>query len=294
MVAVSVIMTAFNAGQFLAEAVSSIVNQDFSDWELILVDNSSTDGSIERLTVLDSRIQLIRLPQNIGRTSALIIAMSRAKGEFCGVLDADDIAMNNRLQFQVDYLRRNLEVVLLGSLVVELLDNGHESLKNSPSGLISHDQLAERNVFVHSSVMFRREVCVSIGGYDERFRYAQDYDLFQRFAMVGECHILNVPLTKLRIHPNSETRKSGGQNVRIADELALAELAPKRLNLSLRGMQLNKRRQALCILERAWHEFRRAKFLSAVWLFRDVICRDPKMSWLFYLVRGRPTPLDLG
>jgi glycosyltransferase involved in cell wall biosynthesis len=292
MVAVSVIMTAFNAGQFLAEAVSSVLKQDFFDWELILVDNSSTDGSLERLNVLDSRIQLIRLPQNIGRTRAICLAVSRAKGEFCAVLDADDIAMNDRLQFQVNYLRRNPEVVLLGSHVVELLDTGREIERNSPSGLISHDQLAERNVFVHSSVMFRREVYVSIGGYDERFRYAQDYDLFQRFAMVGECHILNIPLTKLRIHSNSETRKSSSQHIRIADELALSELAPKRLNLSSRGLQLNKRRQALCTLERAWHEFRRAKFFLALWLFRDVIRRDPEMSWIFYLVRGRPIPFN--
>jgi len=289
-VTVSVIMTAFNAGGALAEAVSSMLGQRFSDWELILVDNGSTDGSVQGLEVVDERVKTIHLPNNIGRTRALMLALARAKGEFCAVLDADDVAMEDRLQIQLDFLGQNPQVVLLGSRVCEFSNSGNESLKQSPSGVISHDQLGERNVFVHSSVMFRRAICLSIGGYDERFQYAQDYDLFQRLASIGECQILPVVLSKLRVHSDSETRRRGNQLVRIYDELVLSQLAPKRLRLSPQGIRLNQRRQALCYLEKAGHEFRNRNLISGVRSLQGVVRCDPKMSWAMYLARGRPLP----
>ena len=88
---VSVLMTAHNAGRYVAEAIESLIGQEYQKWELILIDNGSTDGSILDDLITDERIKLTRLAMNIGRTPALELALMQANHPYVAVLDADDI-----------------------------------------------------------------------------------------------------------------------------------------------------------------------------------------------------------
>lgn len=272
------------------EAVTSVIRQSYSSWELILVDNASTDGSFESLGVRDSRIKVVRLHRNVGRVKALQIALANAKGELCAVLDADDIAWDRRLELQVEVFDRNPEAVLSGTNFFELLESGETRRSKEVWGLVSNDQLAERNVFTHSTAMFRKEVALKAGGYDSRFEYAHDYDLFQRLAMHGTCHILREALVTVRHHQGRLTAKKDWQFIRIKNELELFVAASDRLELSEVGKRLNTRRQALCTLELAWHELRAMRVGGALRTCMRVVLIDPKMTWIWYLLRGKPIP----
>lgn len=291
---VTVLMTAFNAGGYLSVAIQSLLRQSLSDWKLILVDNGSTDDSVSSLKLEDSRIQIFRFAANVGRTQALQFALTQSGTPFTAVLDADDVAHPNRLSQQLSSLELSDDLVLVGSHVTFLIEgDGCLPKLNEVVGTISHDQLAERNPFVHSSVMFRTSAALTSGGYDDKYPYAQDYDLFQKLALIGRCSILPSQLTGLRIHPKSITRNQTFVLQRLTDELHLSQLAADRLQLSPLGVRLNRRRQALVHLELAYNELLSGRILSGLKNLAFGVKIDPTMSWILYLLRGRPYPKAL-
>jgi glycosyltransferase involved in cell wall biosynthesis len=286
MVAISVLTTSYNAGNYLSEAIQSLLLQSFGDFEVILVDNGSTDGSIEHANVRDVRIRLIRLEDNIGRTPALALALNEAQGTYIAILDADDIAKPDRFLVQEQFLRKNLEVQLVGT-GVEFIDWEGRGLsdRNCYVGEVSHDDLAERNLFFNSSVMFRRHTAVELGGYDSQFEYAQDYDLFVRLATAGRAVILADKLTKVRISNTNYTSSKGMRLVRLLDEQKIFKEIPKRLVLSPRGVRLNRRRQAISNLALGAAELLDERRISGVRTLCRGVLIDPTFSWLPYLTR---------
>ena len=288
MTAVSVLMTAFNAGRHLAEAVESIIAQDHDNWELVLIDNGSTDKAFFPYVDTDTRIRVTALPQNIGRTRALQLALETARHPYVAVLDADDVCRPNRLRIQSNFLDRSESTVLVGSCVdvidAETRVTGELCLK---TGLITHDALAERNVFVNSSVMFRKSSAINIGGYDYRFAYAQDFHLFLRLASVGECHVLEDRLTGLRILPTSVTRSGSANLSRAVDEAALFTLAPSLLQLTPRGRSLNRRRRAITTMFLGYTLMRRGQIGRGLVDLVKGACLDPRFSWVPYVIRAR-------
>lgn len=288
---VTVLMTAFNAGEYLSEAVDSLVRQTFLEWQLVLIDNGSTDNSFAPLKSDDPRIRILKLSTNIGRTKALQLALSHVDTPFVAILDADDLSHPDRLSRQLSIFDTSPDVVLVGSHVTLLLEGGTKSQTvNEYAGVISHDQLAERNPFIHSSVMFRTSAVVAVGGYNDNYSYAQDYDLFQRLATIGQCQILQSQLVSLRVHPQSMTNGRGSTLLRLKDEAALFSLAQSRLQISRRGRRMNRRRQALVYLEMGFYAILDGQTLSGLKALARSIRVDPSLSWIFYLLRGRPIP----
>jgi len=283
-------MTAYNAGSFLEEAVMSILSQTFVNWQLILIDNGSTDHSVELIDLSDSRICLTRFDENIGRTAALQYGLERASGSLIAILDADDLAQPARLQTQVEFMKRHPDLVLVGSLVHRFSDDNHQIYqKDSVCGEVSHDQLGERNIFVHSSVMYRKQDAVCAGGYDPTFQYAQDYDLILKLATRGKCYIINQELTSLRLHASSVTQSAEGRTTRILDEHRAFQLAASRLRLSKRGKRLNRRRIVISTAELALLHFKFGRWklgLKAVSTIKPVAL----LHALIYLLRGRRLP----
>lgn len=286
-------MTAHNAGAFLKEAVDSIISQSLVNWRMVLIDNGSDDNSTRFLDGSDSRIKLFILPENIGRAAALRFGLGLIDTPFTAVLDADDIALPNRFARQLSVLQQEPGVVLTGThveLITNRLDLTHPS--NQISGRITHDQLGERNVLVHSSLMYRTDIAKGAGGYRFQYQYAQDFDLILRMASIGECFMIPETLTKLRIHADSISNRADSRLNRLSDESHLFRMAPDLLRLTLRGKELNRRRQALVNLERCFYELRRGQLLAFFRLIFSTLRVDPRLTWITYLLRGRPSPAD--
>ena len=213
---VSVLMTVYNAGAYLEASLASITDQSFADWELVVVDDASTDGSLSVLqdwSRRDPRIRVIPNQQNKGQTPCLNQGLRLCQGTWIARQDADDLSHPRRLELQLEYLQNHPETVLLGTQGVLINERGRRiGLLDIPcdaAGILWAASFL--NPFLHTSVIFRRDVVVAeFGGYDERFRIAQDYDLWMRLAAIYPTANLKARLVSYR-HLGSSLSKTGSE-----------------------------------------------------------------------------------
>jgi glycosyltransferase involved in cell wall biosynthesis len=182
--AVSVVLAVRDGAAWVTAAVGSILGQTDGDHELIVVDDGSTDATMDLLAGIgDPRLRLVR-QEAAGLTRALNRALGLARAELVARLDADDLALPERLARQRAFLAAHPDVGLLGTAALEVDAAGHPAGEVRPPGddAAIRRALIRSNPFVHSSVMARRALLAAAGGYDERVTVAQDYDLWMRLA----------------------------------------------------------------------------------------------------------------
>lgn len=204
--AISVLMPVYNASAYVREAVASICAQTFGDFEVILIDDGSTDGSLAVLrefAARDSRIRLVSRP-NVGLTRTLNEGLKLARGHFIARMDADDISVPHRFEKQLEYLRAHPECVCVGSRV-RLIDPCGSPLRESDHKLtqeqIDHDLLAGIGwAIVHPAALMRRDAVTAVGGYREQYDSVEDLDLFLRLSEMGEVANLPDVLLEYRQH----------------------------------------------------------------------------------------------
>lgn len=199
--AVSVVMPTFNDRPVIAAAVDSILAQTFTAWELIIVDDASTDGTAEFIeaTYADPRIRLIRMDNNSGSGPCRNRAIDAARGEFIAVMDADDVSLPERLSLQVNRLRAAPDLVAVSAQVLEFGTWGGPVLGSWPTSPtdIALRQESQKMPIPHPAAMFRKEALVEVGAYDTECRRAQDYGLFLRLAD-ARLETLSEPLVMYR------------------------------------------------------------------------------------------------
>jgi len=275
---VSVLMTVYNAAAYLRDSVGSILAQTFPDWELIVVDDGSTDGSREVLaSYSDPRVRVFALPTNIGRTPALRHAFSHVRGEYIAVLDADDISRPERLEKQVSYLDRHPDTVLVGTWAEFFGDDGRIIASWTPKGDAQslRDQLAQYNPVVHSSSMYRANVALDVQGYPEEFRYAQDYALWLKLAARGEIGMIEENLCRFRIVATSMTR---GVRFRIEvarDQLELLLLAGRSLPLTKQARRKNREEVTIARVRYGVALMRKGSLLQGLSSIALAVVRNP-------------------
>lgn len=201
---ISIIMSVYNGQKYLEESIKSILNQKYDNFEFIIVNDKSTDDSLKIINSFnDPRIILIDNSQNIGLTKSLNKALKLAKGKYIARQDDDDISLPERLKEQFNYLEKNLETALLGTFVYRIDSNGKiiDEVHNLKSP--SYEDMLKHNHIKHGSVMLKKDIIRDIGGYNELFKYVQDYELWIRVSKKYTIKNLETPLYKLRIHPDS-------------------------------------------------------------------------------------------
>lgn len=205
----SVILPVYNCRRYLKAAIDSIRTQTCPDFEFILVDDGSTDGSaalIDRAAQADSRIRVIRRP-NTGIVGALNDGLAVATAEFIARMDGDDLAEPTRFAAQLAFLEQHPEVVALGT-AARIIDarSAVVDLYQPPSdhdGIIEHLLRGNGAALLHPSVVFRREALEAAGRYSPEFCKAEDLDLFLRLARLGRFANLPEPLMRYRLHLQS-------------------------------------------------------------------------------------------
>jgi glycosyltransferase involved in cell wall biosynthesis len=207
---ITVLLAVFNGEQYLREAIDSVLAQTFTDFEFLIIDDGSTDGSLQIIADYakrDPRLRVVTRP-NKGLTHTLNEGVALASGEFLARMDADDVCMPRRFERQIAFLRENPQCVLLGSRVL-LMD---------PEGLPiremcleqSHEQIDQAHLnrgwpVVHPAVMMRLSAIKQVGGYRDEFDTLEDLDLFLRLAEVGRLANLPDVLLHYRQHFASVT-----------------------------------------------------------------------------------------
>jgi glycosyltransferase involved in cell wall biosynthesis len=198
---VSVLMAAYNAEATLEAAVQSIVEQTFTSWELVVVDDGSRDATgdlLLRLSDSDSRIRPLLQGANRGLAASLNHALSVSRGELIARMDADDRSFRERLALQVAFMDDHPEIDVLGGGAVEVDPTG--AVCGELRRPADHRQLVARiyheNPFIHPTVMIRRSVMEELGGYDTTLRRGQDYDLWLRAYPRSRFHNLEGSLIR--------------------------------------------------------------------------------------------------
>lgn len=206
--AVAVLMSVHNGDPWIAEAVGSVLGQTFGDFELLVVDDGSTDRTGAILDgVGDPRLTVIHQPR-AGLTRSLNRALRLSAAPLVARLDADDVALPERFARQVAFLDAHPEVGLLGTGCHEISPTGQtlRTIRPPVGDLAIRRALIRKNLFVHSSVMMRREALEQAGAYDESLPVAQDYDLWLRMSRVARMANLPEPLVVRRLTPGRVSR----------------------------------------------------------------------------------------
>lgn len=219
---VSIIVPTHNRERYLSRCLDSVLSQTYSNWELIIVDDASTDRTRDIVGgyMKDLRVKYLRNDSNAGIHKAVHRGFQETQGVYVARLDDDDEWIDrDKLSRQVEFLEKNKDCVLVGTGMI-VVDSGGEELfryllPETDEGI--RLRMLGKNCFANSTVMFRRDVAVSVGGYqtDSMLRYFEDYDLWLRLGQKGKLHNLPIYGTRYMVHHTSITSQNKREHLRV-------------------------------------------------------------------------------
>lgn len=222
--AISVVMAVFNGGIYLSQAIESILQQSWRDFEFIIINDGSTDQTaaiIDEYAREDSRIKIISR-ENRGLVASLNEGVAEAKSDLIARMDADDISHPNRFLEQINYLREHPLVVCVGSYY-EVIDEDGDLLTtlNAPTKNESIQQalIKGHTVICHPTAIYRKDAFEKAGGYDNKFFLVEDLDLWLKLGELGELANIPIPLVKYRTNINSVSTQAGIEQMNRAAEV---------------------------------------------------------------------------
>lgn len=208
-ISVSVIMNCFNGEEFLVEAIDSVFNQTFSEWEIIFFDNASTDRSREIANSYGRKLKYYRNDKTVPLGEARSKAITYAAGKYLAFLDCDDLYLNNKLAKQVKMMDDNRFVMSYGS--AEIIDKDglfvKKSLAVNSSGNIFGKLLLNYDINMQSVMLLRSFLLDNNLSFPARFQYGPDYDLFMEIATIEKVGVLHDVLVNTRIHQAALTHR---------------------------------------------------------------------------------------
>lgn len=217
---ISVVLSCYNASRWLSETIECVLNQSFTEFELVIIDDGSKDDTpdiINHYAAKDDRVVPI-FKANSGLPDSLNIGLRKARGGWIARIDADDLWELSHLKEHVEVTKCMPEVVLIGSNCHEIDENG--GVLRECQYPESHDFLI-RNLerlmrfFPHSSAFYRADLARLVGGYNPRIRKAEDWRLWLALAAKGGVYCIQKPLVKIRIHDNQISFSDGGRRQQI-------------------------------------------------------------------------------
>ena len=293
---VSVLMSVFNQAAFLLDAVASILEQTYRDFEFIIINDASTDSSpeqLEQMRLQDTRIRLFHNAQNLGLTRSLNLGLEFVQGIYIARMDADDIALAERLEKQVAFMDRHTEIGVCGTWVQTMGETSRSVWQYPTDDQSIRCHLLFESALAHPSVMLRRSLLKSVAlTYDPTFRYAQDYEFWTRLSQ--KTQLANIPevLIYYRVHSEQvgKTQSAGQRDctirihkmqfIQLGIEATEHDLA---LHEAIGTWQLQANKTFVCQVERWLNKLRRAnqkthvyqeptfsKFLGERWF---LVCR---------------------
>jgi glycosyltransferase involved in cell wall biosynthesis len=205
---VTVLLPVYNAGKYVADAIGSVLRQDFTDFELLIINDGSKDHSADVIAGYDDpRIRVLH-QENIGLVATLNRGLAVAAGEYIARFDADDICYPTRLREQLEFLRANPDYVLVGAEADYMDEAGNYiftyRFRDYEDAEIKANAFRQCPV-IHASVMYRKQAVIDAGGYDPRAVTFEDHMLWRNLAAFGKMKNMRHPLIKVRFNPDSVT-----------------------------------------------------------------------------------------
>ncbi|MGS1013658.1 glycosyltransferase family 2 protein [Rhodanobacter sp. UC4450_H17] len=230
---VSVIIATYNGASFLPKSIASALEQSLPALEILIIDDGSTDGTaalVKNLALVDGRVRLIKLPHNLGPSTARNVGLDQARGDWIAILDADDLCLPDRFARQVQFLQE-AGLDLCGSWFVEFGQGPARTARWPHTEPALRAAMLFQSTICHPTVMARREVFDRYR-YREEYRLAEDYDLFAR--AMADFRMANVPevLLRYRRHSNQATQTQRKAMEEVTRGIRLEILANQGINAS--------------------------------------------------------------
>lgn len=203
---ITVLMSVYNGEKYLREAIDSILNQTFMDFEFLIINDGSIDKTADILqSYTDPRIRIVNNEENMGLTKSLNRGLKIARGRYIARMDADDISYPRRLEVQYEYMEKNPDVGIVDNWVniIDSEGNVTSSLKWNCSSEDIYYTLNFRNCLVHGSTFLRKDLVMDNGGYNETIKVSQDFELWNRISKVAKIHKIQETLIKRRVTSDS-------------------------------------------------------------------------------------------
>ena len=208
---VSVVLPTYNNAQYLYKAIDSVFTQSFTDFEIIVIDDASTDNTADILSAFkDNRLRVITNPNNLGVASSLNKGLKLAKGKYIARMDGDDISLANRFALQVAFLDSHPDVGVVGGQRHYIDENS--KVYPCPIQVATFHSMIVWRVFLgasfwHPTTMIRKELFDSFGGYNKDFHYGSDLELWIRLLYKTQFANLAVPILLYRVHSDTITHR---------------------------------------------------------------------------------------
>jgi len=218
-VKISIIMSVYEEdNSILSKCIQSMLDQSFRDFEFIIVNDGITDKNAETLNFFkenDKRIILLKNAANIGLTKSLNKALNISQGDYIARIDSDDFCDRFRLEKQYNFLKENDDYVICGTRSEEIKG---EARKEQRSRFLTTDEsirksLVFMNPFIHSSIMLKRKIIKEVNGYNEEFRYSQDYQMVYRISKFGKMKNLDECLVFRNVSENQISEKRAAEQL---------------------------------------------------------------------------------
>lgn len=207
---VSVVMSVYNGERYIKESIESVLNQSEKDFEFIIIDDGSTDKSLEIIKEYEERDDRIKLisRENKGLIYSLNEGIELSNSEYIARMDCDDISNPERLEEQLKYMKEN-NLAICGSFAESIDKDGNEiGDMVYPTGLNNIRRFAIlHNPFIHPSVMFKKSIIQKVGSYKSFFKYIEDYELWTRIIFKHSVDNIPKQLLRYRLHDNQITRR---------------------------------------------------------------------------------------
>lgn len=236
---ISVLMPVYNAESYLRDSIESILKQDFQDFEFLIFDDCSEDGSYEIIREYaknDKRIIFDKKTKNEGYTKLLNEMSKNAKFEYLARMDADDISERNRFSKQLDFIHSRKDFAVVGSFI-KIIDLNNNFIRKSKYPVSDNDikiNLKKYCTFAHPSTVIRKSFFDEVGGYREIFEPAEDYDLWTRLITISKAYNLPEYLLCYREHSVGASQK------RREEQLIKTEFIKKNYLFLIKGEDLVK------------------------------------------------------
>jgi len=291
---VSVVIPSYNCARYLAPTVDSVLAQTYRPWEIIVVDDGSTDRSMQVLKPYGRAIKYL-YQENRGEPAARNLGIRSATGEFVACLDADDLWLPDKLELQMGYFAEHPNCALVYTDTSTFDDSGvlDESLRVRFNQTFASGnlfcQLFRETIFGSGSVVFRKSCVERVGHFDEEFLIGSDYEMWLRIARHFEMGYIDKPLLMYRQHAAMSTRQvrclaSDGTPWEVAVLKKILRLYPEAVQNV--GEDAINERFSKIYSTYAHHRFRDSDYALARELFGNALRRTPgnMQCWLFYML----------
>ena len=192
---ISIIITNYNYGAYIQRAVRSCLNQKYVNHEVIVVDDCSTDESINKIKIFENDIKIIKTPKNSGVSAAANLGINNAKGQFIIRVDADDYVSSEMCYFMKRYLESNHDAFCV-SCDYELVDNYENVIERKYASIDN----------ISCGIMYRKDLLLQFGAYNQEYRHREEEELRKRIGEFYKIHHLNIPFYRYRMHNTNKTK----------------------------------------------------------------------------------------